>query len=226
MGYGPSVGGGIEVTHVEDGGVTGVRRKRRRTGPRFVNYRNNSGARSAESGGRDRILDPLDDLDVALHAIGDFGQWIQNADTKAGMCGALLGLMIAGVTSDIAAVHTTLAAGGPWRFPAIVLLVAFAVSLFVAGVFLGLTQMPRVPVPPTVRRLAFPAMARGAMVRAIRHLPTASADELREEAWDQAEALARIAARKFRYLRMGLLSSGLCTMTFLGWLGLSAAMPT
>lgn len=216
------------MTHVEDGGVTGATRKRRRTGSRFVNYRNNSGARSAESGGRDRILDPLDpldDLDVALHAIGDFGQWIQNADTKAGMCGALLGLMIAGVTSDIAAVHTTLGTGGPWRFPAIVLLGAFAASLFVAGVFLGLTQMPRVPVPPTVRRLAFPAMAGGAMVRAIRHLPSASAEELREEAWDQAEALARIAARKFRYLRMGLLWSGLCTMAFLGWLGLSAAMP-
>src|SRR2546429_4965164 len=118
MGYGPSVGGGIEVTHVEDGGVTRATRKRRRTGSRFVNYRNNSGARSAESGGRDRTLDPLDDLDVALHAIGDFGQWIQNADTKAGMCGALLGLMIAGVPSDIAAVPPTLATGGPWRFPA------------------------------------------------------------------------------------------------------------
>jgi len=89
----------------------------------------------------------------------------------------------------------------------------------------SLADLIRVPVPSTVRRLAFPAMARGAMVRAIRHLPAASAEELREEAWDQAEALARIAARKFRYLRMGLLSSGLCTMTFLGWLGLSAAMP-
>jgi Pycsar effector protein len=216
------------VTYLEDGDVSRTVQRRRRTGSRFVNNRNYSGARSAECGDRDRIpgrLDPLDDLDIALHAIGDFGQWIQNADTKAGMCGALLGLMIAGVTSDIGAVHATLGTAGPLRYPAVILLAAFAGSLFVAGVFLGLTQMPRVPVPPTVRRLAFPAMARGAVDRAIRDLPAASAEELREEAWDQAEALARIAARKFRYLRMGLVCSGLCTMAFLGWLGLSAAMP-
>ncbi len=224
--------GTSEVTYVLDGDASRATRRRRRTGSRFDNYRNNGDHNYRNSGDRRdpnehrNTLDPLDDLDVALHAIGDFGQWIQNADTKAGMCGAVLGLLIAGVTSDLDTVHRTLGGAGSVRYPAVTLLVMFAVSLLLAGAFLGLTQVPRVPVPPTVRRLAFPAMARGSAYCPVRDLPPASAAQLRDEAWDQAEALARIAARKFQYLRMGLVFSGLCTLAFLSWLGLSAATPS
>jgi len=196
--------------------------------------------------GPDPTLDPLDELDVALYAVGDVGQWIQNADTKSGMLGALLGLVVAGVTSQLDAVGGTLGPG-PERVPAAVLLSVFAVSLLVAGACLGLTQLPRLTVAPTVRRLAFPALARRASpgrrpalagrrralagrrrVRtgpAAAALPPAGAEQLRDEAWCQAETLARIALRKFWYLRVGLVASGLCVLAFLTWLGLAATVP-
>ena len=164
----------------------------------------------------DTGLDPLDELDVALYTISDFGQWIQNADTKSGMLGALLGLMLAGVTSQLDLVGRTL---GPQRHaPVAALFAVFVVSLFVAGTCRGLTQLPRLTVPTAVRRLAFPAVAG----RRASAPGRPDAVELRDEAWRQAETLAGIAMRKFRYLRVGLLSSGLCVVTFLTWLAVSA----
>jgi hypothetical protein len=160
-------------------------------------------------------LDPLDELDIALYAISDFGQSIPNADTKSGMLGALLGLLLAGVTSQQDLIRDTVTS--PHDRWAAGVLVTFVVSLVFAGGFLGLTQLPRLSTPLNVRRLAFPAAARRGGVRS-----RMSAAELRDEAWSQAETLARIALRKFRYLRWSLLSSGFCVLLFLVWLGLSA----
>src|SRR5215813_1920110 len=42
------------------------------------------------------VLDVIDELSIALSAISDIRQSIQQADTKSGMLGALLGLIIAG----------------------------------------------------------------------------------------------------------------------------------
>jgi len=184
---------------------------------RRARYRRHSGLDVTCEGAADTVMDPLDELDVALYTISDFGQCIQNADAKSGMLGALLGLLLAGITSQSELLRTTLAAG-PQHTPARALLTAFALSLFVAGACLGLTQLPRLTVPPAVRRLAFPAMAR----RSDSGGDRPSAVELRDEAWGQAETLARIAMRKFRYLRVSLLSSGLCVVTFLTWLVLSS----
>jgi hypothetical protein len=167
-------------------------------------------------------FDPVDELNVALYAISDVGRCIQSADTKSGMLGALLGLTIAGASSQLALVRTTFTSVGPLHGAAVVLLVSFAATLFAAGALLGLSQLPRLGVPQDVRRLAVPALARGVDDGWGRP----GAAELRDEAWRQAEALARIAVHKFRYLRASLLCSGLCVVSFLLWLGLSSVIPT
>jgi hypothetical protein len=182
---------------------------------RKARSRRNTGRHVSPGAGPDTDLDPLDELDIALYAISDFGQSIQNADTKSGMLGALLGLLLAGLTSQQDLIRTTVTS--PHDRYATGVLAAFVVFLFVAGACLGLTQIPRLSTPPAVRRLAFPALARLSGVRS-----RLSAAELRDEAWSQAETLARIALRKFTYLRWSLLSSGFCVVLFLVWLGLSA----
>jgi hypothetical protein len=188
---------------------------------------------SSDSGG----FDPVDELHVALYAISDVGRCIQSADTKSGMLGAVLGLTIAGATSQMTLVRTTVTSAGGLHSAAVVLLFAFAATLLAAGAFLGLSQMPRLGVSHDVRRLAFPALARSAELaqRAVSgaraeatgdrwHRPGAA--ELRDEAWRQAETLARIAVHKFRYLRASLVCSGLCVVSFLLWLGLSSVIAT
>jgi hypothetical protein len=174
---------------------------------------------SAPDDARRQPLHPLDEFDVAMKVIGEFAQSIQNADTKSGMLGALLGLMLAGVTTDFTVVRATVAAPAPVQHLAVVLLGAFAVSLVAAGVCLGLTQMPRLSTPPTVRRLSFLAVARG-----VAEPGRPSAVELRDEAWCQARALAVIARLKFRYLQVGLIASGVCALAFVTWLGLATTV--
>jgi hypothetical protein len=163
-------------------------------------------------------LHPLDEFDVAMRVIADFGQSIQNADAKSGMLGALLGLLIAGVTTELQAVRATVSAPAPVSQLAIGLLSAFTVSLVAAGLCLGLTQLPRISAPHRLRRLAFPALSRQTGDTLGR--PTAT--ELRDEAWCQAETLARIARLKFRYVRVGLVWTGLCALAFVSWLALAA----
>jgi len=172
----------------------------------------------ADDGG----FDPVDELNVALYAISDVGRCIQSADAKSGMLGALLGLTIAGATSQLGLVRTTFTSAGALHNATVALLVAFAATLLAAGTFLGLSQLPRLEVPQDVRRLAFPALARGADEPWRRP----GAAELRDEAWRQAEALARIAVRKFWYLRASLLCSALCVVAFLMWLALSSLVAT
>ncbi len=160
------------------------------------------------------LLEPIDELNVALYTVGEVGRAIEHADTKAGMLGALLGLVIAGATSQLPQIRLTLEPGDGGLGAATALLGMFAVLLLTAGALLGLAQLPRLGTPTNVRWLAFPALAQ--MSGPIRR---PSATELRDEAWDQAEVLSRIAVRKFRYLRASMLCSALCVVTFLAWLG-------
>jgi hypothetical protein len=168
----------------------------------------------------ERSLHPLDEFDVAMRVVADFGQSIQHADAKSGMLGALLGLLIAGVTTELTAVRATVRAPAPLSHLATGLLTSFAVSLLAAGLCLGLTQLPRISAPHRARRLAFPALGRGTGDA----LGRPSATELRDEAWGQAETLARIARLKFRYLRIGLIWTGLCALAFVSWLALAVTV--
>jgi len=95
--------------------------------------------------------------------------------------------------------------------------IAFGVFLLgfaVAGVALGLTQVPRLGTTAEARRLAFPSMAR----MGHRGCGTGDAAALHDEAWLQAETLAIIAMRKFRWLRLAVPATGICVAAFLSWL--------
>lgn len=162
----------------------------------------------------------LDELDIVMRLIGGFGQSIQSADVKSGMLGALLGLMLAGVTGDLSMVRATLDMAGPGQHLGSALLAAFVISLVVAEVCLGLTQVPRLACPPTVRRLSFPALAHNTVLQG-----GVDALQLRDEAWCQARALALIAFAKFRYLQVGMIAGGICAITFISWLVFAATVP-
>jgi hypothetical protein len=165
-------------------------------------------------------LEVREELAVALSTMAGVERSIRSADTKSGMLAAFLGLTVAGASGQLASIHATLTANGTMRSVALAALAMFAISLCIAVTALGLTQSPRLTVPPTVRRLAFPALAAGLD----EGLKSLSVVEWRDEAWSQAEALARIAVRKFRYLSTGLIWSGFCLLAFLIWLGVSAVL--
>lgn len=153
-------------------------------------------------------LDPSDELAVALHTIDDFGRSIQSADTKAGALAAVLGLIVGGLVNDLAGADVRLLTrqgvlGAPGPAFAV-----FLVSLVVAGVALAMTQIPRLTTGEHPCRLAFPSVARDG-VRGV---------DLTGEAWQQVEVLAGIAMTKFRHLRLGLLSTCACVVSFLTWL--------
>jgi hypothetical protein len=160
--------------------------------------------------GAGRSLDPLDELDLTLSITRDIGQCIQNADTKSGMLGAVLGCTFVGVSSQPGQVHGTLSTTGA----PLALFALFVVSLLAGCACVGLTQLPRLTTSRDVRHLAFPALAYGDP----QALAKADPAELRDEAWRQAVTLAQIAQRKFRWLRAGLLCCGLCAVAYLGWL--------
>lgn len=163
-------------------------------------------------------LVPLDEVGVALQVISQIGQTIQSADTKSGMLGALLGLLLAAVAGNPGSVHATM--HGAVRPPhvAIALLVAFVVSLIIAATFVGLTQMPRLAGSRPVSWLAFPTVPPVAAGPAGRPNEV----ELRDDAWHEVQILAAIARVKFRYLRLALATSGACAFTGLAWLALAA----
>ena len=161
----------------------------------------------ADSLRRNGSLDVIDELAVALHMMATTTQTIHHADTKSGMLGAVMGLTIAGASSQLSTIQATVSSP-----TATALLVVFALSLVAGGVLLGLTHFPRLTAPAGVRWLAFPALARadGSL------LPTTA--QLCDEAWRQATALSRIALRKQQYLRACLACTGLCVTAFLAWL--------
>lgn len=167
-----------------------------------------------------RRLSPHDELAVALHTIDDFGRSIQIADAKAGMLTAALGLVTGGAASNLGGADAgpLLAAPSHAGVPFVAFWV-FLVSLLVAGVALGMTQLPRLNATVEACRLAFPSAARWGC------RPTApTVVELRDEAWRQAEILASIAMRKFHHLRIALLATGVCILAFLCWLITSASL--
>jgi hypothetical protein len=146
-----------------------------------------------------------DELAVAIHAIDDFARSIQNADAKASALGAVLGLVIGSLVQN-----TTLLRACQSHTGLGIAFVLFLVSLVVAGVFLGMTQVPRLTTADGTSRIAFPAVAR------TDEFPTGTRGmSLHDEVWLQARILATIALAKFRYLRIALIATGLCLVAFL-----------
>jgi hypothetical protein len=161
---------------------------------------------------------PLDELRVAMAMIAQIDQTIENADTKTGMLGALLGLLLAAIAGDPSLVHATLDGSTHPPYVATALLIAFAISLVTSGVFLGLAQLPRLTGTKSRSWLAFPAVP--PVTKEAIERP--SAVELRDQAWHQVQVLAAIARRKFRYVKVAFVACGSCTFAYLAWLAIAA----
>ena len=198
--------------------------RRSHTAPRASEPRRPRGGRAGGA-----VLRPVhhrlsaqDELAVALHTIDDFGRSIQGADAKAGVLTAVLGLVVGSLVNEATGNRAALfRASYALRVPGAAFVV-FLVSLAVAGVALGMTQVPRLMTTTGSCRLAFPAAAhRGPRPpHALHQVPRtrSSVVDLHDEAWRQAEVLATIAMRKFRHLRIALPSTGLCVAAFVCWL--------
>jgi hypothetical protein len=161
-----------------------------------------------------RRLAPDDELKVVLHTIDDFGRSIQNADTKAGALTAVLSLVVGGLMTEAPGVRAAMVVAARPRGAPGIAFVVFLLGFAAAGIALGLTQVPRLATSTAARRLAFPSMAR----MGHRGCGTGDAAALHDEAWLQAETLAIIAMRKFRWLRLAVPATGICVAAFLSWL--------
>lgn len=150
----------------------------------------------------DTVAKPADDLDDAHHAIDYAGDWIRNADTKAGLLTASVAVVIAAGTAQVSASSEMLrpSDGREWLVLAIL---GFAVTaLAVAIVALAVVITPRTPPAQAPSRFSFPTLASHAW----RHTPATRA-QAAEEAWEQANVLASIAQDKFRALRVASLAT-------------------
>jgi hypothetical protein len=181
-----------------------------------------------DTGDGGRRLSLSDELAVALHTIDDFGRSIQSADAKAGALAAVLGLLIGSLVNDASgSPRTLLVAEHATGVPGM-LFGGFLVSLLAAGVSLGLTQVPRLATGRRTCRLSFPSVAGSGVgsVAGSGGRPTGGAGtvggpdggDVTDDAWHQAGVLAAIAMTKFRYLRIALVTTGTCVITFVSWL--------
>jgi hypothetical protein len=153
-------------------------------------------------------------LELGMHTVTEFGEWIRNADTKAALLAALLGLALTGLMGQGDALRQTLHGHSFWTLVALVLLVASCgTGILSAAALIGM-QMPRLPVPSGGSRFAFPSIARGPVTALLTELDD---DQVTAEIWSQAHVLARIAMAKFRLLRFALVCAAITLATFVAW---------
>ncbi len=154
----------------------------------------------------------------ALRAIADFGFWIQNADTKAGLLGVLLGALVAALISQAGLVQQVATRAGARAWPAWALLACHLVALGGAFAELVRSQLPRLR-PSGESAYAFPWVAG----QDLDTLTAAGRAATGRSAWQHARLLARIASEKFRYLRRALWWTAAALPLFVAW-SLAAAL--
>ncbi len=148
---------------------------------------------------------------AALRAIADFGFWIQNADTKAGLLGVVLGALVAALVSQGDLIREVAARPGTRAWPAWVLLACHLLTL--AGAFAELvrSQLPRLR-PSGESAYAFPWVAVQDLDTLLK--PGRAAGR---HAWRHARLLARIAREKFRCIRRALWWTAAAVPLFVAW---------
>ncbi|GAA3362360.1 Pycsar system effector family protein [Saccharopolyspora gregorii] len=162
----------------------------------------------------DDHLTPEQELDVALRTAGDFRTWISGADTKAGLLIPALGIGIGGAGNAMSGSHAAALQHGPLRAASLVLLGLLLCGALGALLHLAAVLTPRTGAPAGgANAFAFPSF---------RPAHGATATELCAQAWQQAEALAQIAATKYRRLRIALHCSCGALLAFLAWTALLA----
>lgn len=146
------------------------------------------------------------------HVIGQFSTWIANADTKAGLLATattVLGGLLAGQRVAIqAAFHPRT----PWQWVALLAVCVSIASILLCVLALVVVLRPRVQ-KPGYSRYSWPSVARTPLPR----LVSASRSRAKLEGWRTAKAMAAIAARKFFWLRVAVLSWAVSAVSQFLW---------
>jgi hypothetical protein len=167
----------------------------------------------------DEQLTSQEELQTVVGIIEQYGEWIRNADTKAGLLSAVVSILLVGLTQNSSAIEfATRASDGRGRL-ALASLVLLVVSFSVAGFFLIRLQIPRLLAADRLNRFAFPSVARSA----VEDLEGASPHQLVEEAWEEAHTLARTAMRRFIELRLAWIWTAASLACFVIFSGISSA---
>lgn len=150
------------------------------------------------------------DVSDAEFVIGQTGEWIRSADTKAGLLFGALAVLLGWLSTSTGELHG-LRSGQLHRLDTIAL-AGCAVLLAVAIVLLVLVLLPRRATPPTTR-YAWPLINKMSIDDILELTPTTR----REEAWKQGKQLAQIASRKHFWFTAALWTSTGSVICFFAW---------
>jgi hypothetical protein len=164
-------------------------------------------------------LDDGSELTVALHTIGEFGEWIRSADSKAALLAAVQGLLVTGSIGRLDGLRSS--PGTMVRWLEVTTLAVFLAALTISAAALIVSHIPRLPASGQTR-FAFPVVA---LLPADALRERRSPDELLEQAWWQAGTLAHIAVTKYRWLRAAGVLTFVALALFLLCCWLSVALP-
>lgn len=164
---------------------------------------------SAQTSGPTTVLQS-DTGDVEF-LLGQTGEWIRAADTKAGLLLAALTVLLGGISSSARNLR------GLWsahrnHTAALTVLAISVVLLAIAYALLIALLLPHRS-SPTATRYAWPWVHK----TALRKLESLPLESRRKEAWVQAKQLASIASRKLGLFTAAVWASTASTACFLGW---------
>jgi hypothetical protein len=149
----------------------------------------------------------------ALPAITLMAGWVNNADTKTGILTGGLLLLGAAYLRQQNSVEKLLAHAEGRGFAALAVFAFGAICLALGAAHAYLALRPRVQ-PGEPSRFSFPHLAQ----LEIRELMTQDGDQVRSEAWTQAQTMARIVAAKYRHFQLTLAFATLSTLMYVAWL--------
>lgn len=133
----------------------------------------------------------------ARFAIDQFGRWIANADTKAGLLAAALVIMGGALGDQSRVVGHRLPPTSFADWISLVALLAATGAIVTSIGFLVGVVSPRLEQPDGFSRYSFPSVADAPIAELVR----VDGGSDREHGWRTASVLASIACRKFRCLR-------------------------
>ena len=145
---------------------------------------------------RQRKDDPAVAWDEVRTVIEETGGWVKHADNKVAILAATFGVSITVAATNLEPVLAFVKSGAAtWGFGALVQ--AMLTSAIVTGVWAGMAVFARSAAPPADSRFAWPSLASQLSGSAV-----PEPQGRLEEAWAQARALAGIASKKYKCLRV------------------------
>ena len=147
--------------------------------------------------------------DEASLALSSAAEWVRGADNKAGFALTALTLLLGAMGPDLMSLRS-FCSQPSWG---LVVLFISLVGVLTALVCSALVVLPRTP-NPAPNRFSWPWLS---VVGVSEVLERASQGVGVDEAWAQARTLARIARRKYHWLRAAMVSGGVAAVSFVVW---------